>query len=235
MTEMSPVEAIYFAAAAKMEAERSAYLSEACAGDDELRQRVERMLAARPLADKFLEPHDRISNVNPRGNASSQDESIGTLLAGKYKLIEEIGEGGMGRVYMAQQTEPVKRAVAVKVIKAGMDSKAVLARFEAERQALAMMDHPSIARVLDAGSTEGGRPFFVMELVKGLSITQYCDDRKLTPRQRLELFVPVCQAIQHAHQKRDHSSRHQAQRCVGGAVRRPRRAEGDRLRRGQGN
>ena len=102
---------------------------------------------------------------------------------------------------MAQQTEPVKRAVAVKVIKAGMDSKAVLARFEAERQALAMMDHPNIARVLDAGTTDGGRPFFVMELVKGVPITQYCDERKLTPRQRLELFVPVCQAIQHAHQK----------------------------------
>ena len=107
----------------------------------------------------------------------------------------------MGSVYMAQQTEPVKRAVAVKVIKAGMDSKAVLARFEAERQALAMMDHPNIARVLDAGTTDGGRPFFVMELVKGMPITKYCDERKLTPRQRLELFVPVCQAIQHAHQK----------------------------------
>ena len=107
----------------------------------------------------------------------------------------------MGSVYMAQQTEPVKRAVAVKVIKAGMDSKAVLARFEAERQALAMMDHPNIAKVLDAGTTDGGRPFFVMELVKGMPITQFCDERKLTPRQRLELFVPVCQAIQHAHQK----------------------------------
>ena len=107
----------------------------------------------------------------------------------------------MGSVFMAQQTEPVKRAVAVKVIKAGMDSKAVLARFEAERQALAMMDHPNIAKVLDAGTTDGGRPFFVMELVKGTPITQFCDERKLTPRQRLELFVPVCQAIQHAHQK----------------------------------
>ena len=107
----------------------------------------------------------------------------------------------MGSVFMAQQTEPVKRAVAVKVIKAGMDSKAVLARFEAERQALAMMDHPNIAKVLDAGTTDGGRPFFVMELVKGTPITRYCDEHKLTPRQRLELFVPVCQAIQHAHQK----------------------------------
>ncbi len=126
---------------------------------------------------------------------------VGAVLAGKYKLVEEIGDGGMGSVFMAQQTEPVKRAVAVKVIKAGMDSKAVLARFEAERQALAMMDHPNIAKVLDAGTTDGGRPFFVMELVKGTPITRYCDEHKLTPRQRLELFVPVCQAIQHAHQK----------------------------------
>ena len=129
------------------------------------------------------------------------DEQVGAVLAGKYKLVEEIGEGGMGRVYMALQTEPVKRAVAVKVIRAGMDSKAVLARFDAERQALAMMDHPNIAKVLDAGTTDGGRPFFVMELVKGQPITQFCDERKLTPRQRMELFVPVCQAIQHAHQK----------------------------------
>ncbi len=126
---------------------------------------------------------------------------VGAVLAGRYKLVEEIGEGGMGSVFMAQQTEPVKRAVAVKVIKAGMDSRAVLARFAAERQALAMMDHPNIAKVLDAGTTDGGRPFFVMELVKGTPITRYCDEHKLTPRQRLELFVPVCQAIQHAHQK----------------------------------
>jgi tetratricopeptide (TPR) repeat protein len=128
-------------------------------------------------------------------------EAAGAVLAGRYKLVEEIGEGGMGSVWMAQQTEPVRRVVAVKIIKAGMDSKAVLARFEAERQALAMMDHPNIARVLDAGTTEGGRPFFVMELVKGVPITRFCDERRLSPRQRLELFVPVCQAIQHAHQK----------------------------------
>ena len=107
----------------------------------------------------------------------------------------------MGSVWMARQTEPVKRTVAVKLIKAGMDSRAVLARFEAERQALALMDHPNIAKVLDAGATPDGRPFFVMELVKGVPITKFCDERKLTPRQRLELFVPVCQAIQHAHQK----------------------------------
>jgi hypothetical protein len=122
------------------------------------------------------------------------------LVAGKYTLVEVIGEGGMGAVWRARQTEPVKRFVAVKLIKPGMDSKQVLARFEAERQALALMDHPNIAKVLDGGLHEG-RPFFVMELVKGVPITDYCDARRLTPRQRLELFVPVCQAIQHAHQK----------------------------------
>ena len=213
MTEMSPAEAVFFAALERpTPAERDAYLDVACAGDPALRARVEKLLAAHPRVGGFLEPAvagDATGtfagadggNVPPTADYSGRDERVGALLAGKYKLIEEIGEGGMGSVYMAQQTEPVKRAVAVKVIKAGMDSKAVLARFEAERQALAMMDHPNIARVLDAGTTESGRPFFVMELVKGMTITQFCDERKLTPRQRLELFVPVCNAIQHAHQK----------------------------------
>jgi eukaryotic-like serine/threonine-protein kinase len=207
MTEMSPAEAVFFAAAALPTEERAAYLARACAGHDDLRKRVEQMLAARPLLGDFLEPALAQSlTLASESQAQTEDYSdptacVGSILAGQYKLIEEIGEGGMGSVYMAQQTEPVKRAVAVKVIKAGMDSKAVLARFEAERQALAIMDHPNIARVLDAGSTDGGRPFFVMELVKGMPITKHCDERKLTPRQRLELFVPVCQAIQHAHQK----------------------------------
>src|SRR5262249_24613736 len=117
---------------------------------------------------------------------------------GPYKLLEQIGEGGMGTVWMAQQTEPVKRVVALKLIKAGMDSKQFIARFEAERQALALMDHPNIARVLDGGTSSTGRPYFVMDLVKGVAITKYCDEHRLTPRQRLELFMPVCQAIQHA-------------------------------------
>jgi eukaryotic-like serine/threonine-protein kinase len=128
------------------------------------------------------------------------DPEAGTILAGKYRLSERIGEGGMGSVWVAHQSEPVKRKVAVKLIKAGMDSKSVLARFEAERQALAVMDHPTIAKVLDGGLHDG-RPFFVMELVKGVPITEYCDACKLKPKERLELFVPVCQAIQHAHQK----------------------------------
>ena len=128
-------------------------------------------------------------------------EGAGTVVAGRYKLLECVGEGGMGAVWSAQQTAPVKRLVAVKLIKAGIDSKGVLARFEAERQALAVMDHPNIAKILDGGVTDAGSPFFVMELVKGVPITHYCDERKLTPAQRLELFVPVCEAIQHAHQK----------------------------------
>src|SRR5438445_329773 len=127
-------------------------------------------------------------------------ERPGTVI-GPYKLLQQIGEGGMGTVFMAEQTEPVKRKVALKIIKAGMDSKQVVARFEAERQALAMMDHVNIARVFDGGATDSGRPYFVMELVHGVPITKYCDDNHLTPRERLELFVPVCQAIQHAHQK----------------------------------
>src|SRR5262249_25806060 len=137
----------------------------------------------------------------PRTAEGGPAEGVGAVLAGRYKLVEEIGEGGMGTVWMAQQTAPVKRPVAVKVIKAGMDSRAVLARFEAERQALALMDHPNIAKVLDAGTTNGGSPFFVMELVKEPPLTRYCDEHRRTPRRRLELFVPVCQSIQHAHQK----------------------------------
>jgi serine/threonine protein kinase len=127
-------------------------------------------------------------------------ERPGTVI-GPYKLLQQIGEGGMGTVYMAEQTQPVQRRVAVKLIKPGMDSRQVIARFEAERQALAVMDHPNIAKVLDGGTTDAGRPYFVMDLVKGVPITRYCDDHRLTPRQRLELFIPVCQAIQHAHQK----------------------------------
>src|SRR5208337_567611 len=120
---------------------------------------------------------------------------------GPYKLLQQIGEGGCGVVYMAEQEEPVRRQVALKVIKLGMDTKSVIARFEAERQALALMDHPNIAKVLEAGATETGRPYFVMELVRGIKITDYCDQNNLSTRERLDLFTQVCQAIQHAHQK----------------------------------
>ena len=127
-------------------------------------------------------------------------ERPGTVI-GPYKLLQQIGEGGMGVVFMAEQTEPIQRTVALKIIKPGMDTRQVIARFEAERQALAMMDHPNIAKVLDAGTTDSGRPYFVMELVKGVPITKYCDEKHLPLRARLELFMPVCQAVQHAHQK----------------------------------
>jgi serine/threonine protein kinase len=181
------VKSLFLAAADLADpAARAAFLDRECGGDA-LRQRVEALLQAdapAPTAD-----HPPTTEPQP-----------GTVIAAKYRLAERIGEGGMGSVWLAHQSEPVKRKVALKLIKPGMDSKAVLARFEAERQALALMDHPNIARVLDGGLHDG-RPFFVMELVKGVPITEHCDARKLTPHERLELFVPVCQAIQHAHQK----------------------------------
>jgi len=184
--------------------ERTAFLDRACAGAPELRQRLEALLARQEQAGSFLEGAalEGISATPewPRGS-SSLAEAAGQVLAGRYQLLEPIGEGGMGTVWLALQTEPVRRQVAVKLIKAGMDSRMVLSRFEAERQALALMDHPNIAKVLDGGSTGQGRPFFVMEYVKGVPITQYCDDARLTVAERLELFIPVCQAVQHAHQK----------------------------------
>jgi serine/threonine protein kinase len=188
--------------------ERAAYLDQACSANAALRMRVEALLHAHAQVGGFLEARHAEASHASATVESPPTFTAGAVIAGRYKLIEEIGEGGMGTVWMAQQTEPVRRAVAVKLIKPGMDSKQVLARFEAERQALALMDHPNIAKVLDAGTTVGepgdvssGRPFFVMDLVKGKPITKYCDEQRLTPRQRLELFLPVCQAVQHAHQK----------------------------------
>jgi eukaryotic-like serine/threonine-protein kinase len=195
--EPDPVESLFASVLAKPAEERAAYLDQACAGDPDLRLRVEALLKADAEAagQSFLtEPYRGLSAAQPAS------EKPGTRI-GPYKLLQQIGEGGMGVVYMAEQEQPVRRRVALKIIKPGMDSTQVIARFEAERQALAMMDHTNIARVLDAGSTPSGRPYFVMELVHGVSITRFCDDNQLTLRQRLELFVPVCQAIQHAHQK----------------------------------
>jgi serine/threonine protein kinase/tetratricopeptide (TPR) repeat protein len=172
------------------------FLDAACGGDRALRARVEELLRAHGQAGQFL-----------GGPSRGQDDSMetaaerpGTTL-GPYKLIEQIGEGGFGIEFLAEQQQPVRRLVALKVLKPGMDSRQVIARFEAERQALALMDHPNIARVLDAGQTSLGRPYFVMELVKGIPITRFCDQQQLTPRERLELFRPVCAAVQHAHQK----------------------------------
>jgi serine/threonine protein kinase/tetratricopeptide (TPR) repeat protein len=189
-----------FAAALEFDTpdERGAYLDRACGGDDLLRARVAALLRAHQQAGSFLAAPPVGSSATLE--APGPPEGPGTVI-GPYKLLQTIGEGGMGTVYMAEQERPVRRLVALKVIKAGMDTRQVLARFDAERQALALMDHPNIARVLDAGATEAGRPYFVMELVKGVPITRYCDDRRLTLKERLELFVPVCQAVQHAHQK----------------------------------
>ena len=175
-------------------AERDAYLREACADEDEL-ARVRVLLAGAPEVDSFF--GDR--------SDEEEDEMIGAEhegdQVGPYKLRQKIGEGGFGTVWMAEQSEPISRMVALKVVKAGMDTKQVLARFEAERQALAMMDHSNIAKVLDAGATESGRPYFAMDLVKGIPITQFCDEQKFGPQRRLELFLDVCSAVNHAHQK----------------------------------
>src|SRR5262245_48580543 len=177
-------------------AERTSLLDRECVGNPELRARVEALLAA------DAEPNLTVDlPVNQTGSFAEPSGEPGAVIAGRYTLAEKIGGGGMGDVWVARQTEPVKRKVALKLIKAGMDSKAVLARFEQERQALALMDHPNIARVLDGGLTADRRPFFVMELVSGLPLTKFCDDAKLGVRERLELFVPICQAVQHAHQK----------------------------------
>jgi serine/threonine protein kinase/Flp pilus assembly protein TadD len=190
-------EEIFHHALARSPNERAAYLEQACAGEPALRAAVEALLRANVGASGFLE--------QPAVAAlATTDEPIserpGTVI-GPYKLMEQIGEGGMGLVFVAEQQQPIRRKVALKVIKPGMDTRAVVARFEAERQALALMDHPNIARVLDAGATATGRPYFVMELVKGVPITQFCDDQRLAPRPRLELFADVCRAVQHAHQK----------------------------------
>jgi serine/threonine protein kinase/tetratricopeptide (TPR) repeat protein len=175
-----------------------AFLEQACGDDPNLREEVEVLLKAHVEAGSFLDK----GAVAPDATIDRTPitEQPGTVI-GPYKLLEQIGEGGMGVVFMAQRSKPVKQRVALKIVKPGMDTKQFVARFEAERQALAMMDHPNIAKVLDGGATESGRPFYVMELVKGTPITEYCDEHHLTARERLELFVPVCRAIQHAHQK----------------------------------
>src|ERR1043166_1382945 len=181
---------------------RAAYLDLACGKDQALRQRIEELLRAGRRAKGFFQKQGAMlpalsAQTVPEAPIS---EGPGSII-GRYKLLQQIGEGGCGVVYMAEQEEPVRRRVALKVIKLGMDTKQVIARFEAERQALALMDHPNIAKVLEAGATETGRPYFVMELVKGIPITRYCDENCLSTELRLRLFVQVCQALQHAHQK----------------------------------
>ena len=182
----------------KTNKERSQYLDQVCGSDSALRKDLESLLEAHDRSGSLLENLPVVANVTL--DESPISEGPGTII-GRYKLLEKIGEGGMAVVYMAEQTEPIRRKVALKIIKLGMDTRQVIARFEAERQALAMMDHPNIAKVLDAGATETGRPYFVMELVHGVLITTYCDQNKLSTHRRLELLVQICRAIQHAHQK----------------------------------
>jgi eukaryotic-like serine/threonine-protein kinase len=184
-------------------ADREEYLAEACGGDLALRKQVDALLAEHAQLGSFLEsPAPAFAKTvdEPRGALEPAALGPGARI-GPYKLLEQIGEGGMGVVYMAAQTHPVERKVALKLIKPGHDTRQVISRFDAERHALALMDHPNIAKVFDAGATESGQPYFVMELVHGVPITEYCDSHRLTPRERLELFIPVCRAVQHAHQK----------------------------------
>jgi len=191
-------ESIFYAALARPVGERAAYLRAACGGDPGLIAHFESLLAAHEVRDGFLETPAVGENVVL--DDSFVVEGPGTVI-GRYKLLEKIGEGGMAVVYMAEQEQPIRRKVALKIIKLGMDTHQVIARFEAERQALALMDHPSIAKVLDAGATDTGRPYFVMELVQGVSITEYSDRNSLSTKDRLALFIQVCNAVQHAHQK----------------------------------
>jgi WD40 repeat protein/tRNA A-37 threonylcarbamoyl transferase component Bud32 len=194
-------QALFTLAAAKSVADRAAFLDRECGDDKSLRARLDALVAAHEENEAALaEPVPAAKATMKIEFAEVPDEVIGQKI-GRYKILEKVGEGGCGVVYVAEQTEPVRRRVALKVIKLGMDTKAVVARFEAERQALAMMDHPNIAKVLDAGTTETGRPYFIMELVRGIRITDYCDQNKLSTCERLDLFIKICQAIQHAHQK----------------------------------
>ena len=204
--EHDKLQRIFDAALELSGSERDSYLARACGDDAPLRARVEKLLRASDRAGAFLAHPEQGAAGGFPGTADFHTVALPVTekpgdRIGRYKLLQRVGEGGCGVVYMAEQEEPVRRRVALKVIKLGMDTKQVIARFEAERQALAMMDHPNIARVFDGGATETGRPFFVMELVRGLKITEYCDQNNLSTTDRLKLFVQVCHAIRHAHQK----------------------------------
>ena len=210
------IERLCYSALNEEKSARAAFLEQACAGDEALRRAVELLLAQHEKDDNFLEVP--AMEVAARGLARDQHDTSGLaslapsteaadlasvekISFGPYRLIQKLGEGGMGEVWLAEQSKPVRRRVALKLIKVGMDTREVVARFDSERQALALMDHPAIAKVFDAGSTPEGRPYFVMEYVAGIPITAYCDKHKLTTRQRMELFIQVCDGVQHAHQK----------------------------------
>src|SRR3990172_6046148 len=197
-TKQNREQALFEAASQKLDpAERRAFLDEACRDDPALRARLELLLEGHFQGEGFLTKTPERPVKPPEPPPADAPSPV----IDRYKLLEKIGEGGFGEVWMAEQQEPVKRRVAVKILKLGMDTRQVVGRFEAERQALALMDHPNIARVLDAGATDTGRPYFVMDLVRGIRITDYCDQNNLSTQDRLDLFIPVCQAIQHAHHK----------------------------------
>src|SRR5947209_6021257 len=202
-SEPPSLKELFLAVVAVPPAERPAWLEKNCGQDAELCRRVGLMLAAHDTPQSLfdrLAPAAVPPEAATSGFAGPASEQAGTVI-GPYRLLEQIGEGGFGVVFMAEQMQPVRRKVALKVLKAGMDTRQVVARFEAERQALALMDHPNIARVFEGGETDSGRPYFVMELVRGIPITDFCDQDRLSVRERLGLFVDVCRAVQHAHQK----------------------------------
>ena len=209
------IEELFHAALEHAPRERAEFLARACGDDASLRDRVEALLGQhergasfleRPVLPGGLEPPQSLMEGAGLGSRSSEEGSFDPLQPGDrigpFLIRQRIGEGGFGVVYEAEQTEPIRRRVAVKVLKLGMDTREVIHRFEAERQALAMMDHPYIATVFDAGKTDAGRPYFVMEYVSGVSITEFCDRQQLRTKPRLELFLRVCRAIQHAHTRR---------------------------------
>ena len=212
------IERLFNSALNEEKSARAAFLERACGGDESLRRAVELLLAQHEKDDDFLEAPameiaakelaweqqddaSRLASAAPPTETVADLPSVEKISIGPYRLLQKLGEGGMGEVWLAEQSKPVRRLVALKLIKAGMDTREVVARFESERQALALMDHPAIAKVFDAGSTPGGRPYFVMEYVAGIPITAYCDKHRLTTRQRMELFIQVCDGVQHAHQK----------------------------------
>ena len=233
-------ETLFHLALAKLPHERAAFLDEACGGDSALRERLGVLLAAHEQPGSFMQS-PALGNGNGESDSGAQDHiaarSRGRTPRPRHWTVQAPAKNRRrrdGHRVHGRAGHPIRRTVALKIIKPGMDSRQVIARFEAERQALAVMDHPNIAKVLDAGTTESGRPYFVMELVKGVPITQYADEHRLTPRQRLELFIPVCQAVQHAHQK---GIIHRDLKPTNVIVRRLRRSPGPqshRLRRSQG-
>ena len=217
MTHLQDIEKALFDAARNVTdpAVRQALLDQTCNGNPDLRTRIETLLTVQESAEEFFAVHELKDEAveTSKAEATVRDDLTNISTAepntvegpnariGRYRLLQRMGEGGCGVVYLAEQEEPVRRRVALKIIRLGMDTENVIARFEAERQALALMDHPNIAHVLDAGATNLGRPYFVMELVRGVKITDYCNQHHLDLRQRLYLFIQVCRAIQHAHQK----------------------------------